>query len=302
MLPEVKVNEDIPELAKNSSIIFSIKNYWYEQIQLFDREQEIVEERSQQVWLQEGSKDKDILLWIKQLVEYINYKCQQKKSFARALTETKQLKGSHEQEHVQFLFARKQQLREVVGERSQQVCLLQGRNILLQAEEDVSTWIKELDLHWLGAVREIILSERMQQVCTEETIFLPNYFELKSADMKWTSEAFSTQKRYKYNLVVRPNGLQFADGYKEASAIWLNPLPSDHDDTLPWPAKVDLSIKIGNLSIPKQTYTWKRCETRSHYPAFNFDLTKFKHEVVEDPNSKSIVGGSLCITLIEHER
>lgn len=129
-----------------------------------------------------------------------------------------------------------------------------------------------------------------------QVVVKQDYWKLKAADKRWVSEALFTPGGHKYSLIVRPNGLKYAKGYGSCVGIWLNPLRGDKDETLTWPARVRMSLRVlsgglsdyTNLTIPMKEYTWKKYETKFRYPAFNFDLTAIKHEAVESSESKCL--------------
>ena len=112
--------------------------------------------------------------------------------------------------------------------------------------------------------------------------------------------------RYKYSLVVRPNGLKHTDSYGKAVGIWFNPLPSDADDDLLWPAKIKMQLSILKaeseekvLTIPMQEYEWEHYWTKSEYPAFNFDLKTLQHAIIQQKGCVSH-DGQLTIHIEEN--
>jgi hypothetical protein len=72
--------------------------------------------------------------------------------------------------------------------------------------------------------------------------------------------------------------------------IWLKPLQGQSDDSLDWPAKVRLSLRIQSfsdcpetdgLTIPMKEYTWTKEDTKSINPVLKFDLLALKHSAID---------------------
>ena len=110
----------------------------------------------------------------------------------------------------------------------------------------------------------------------------------KPSEVKYESQPRFTTEEYKYSIVVRPNGLKHTDSYGEAVGIWFNPLPSDADDNLLWPAKIKMQLSLLKseskekiLKIPMKEYKWERYWTKSQYPAFNFDFKTLQHSAIQ---------------------
>lgn len=145
-------------------------------------------------------------------------------------------------------------------------------------------------------VQSIYLSDQ----CTKR-VHVQNYWDLKRTNRRWVSKALSTIAGYKYTLVVRPNGLKYAEGYGSAVGVWLNPICGNKDDLLVWPAEVQLSLKIekgvgSDIVIAMTSCEWEQCETTCPYPAFYFDLTTFTHAAIE---TECVIDGVLTILIDE---
>lgn len=129
---------------------------------------------------------------------------------------------------------------------------------------------------------------------------LKDYYGLKESDSRWVSNPRSTLAGYKYSLIVRPNGLRYAEGYGRCLGAWINPIPGDHDNELPWPAKVKMSLQVkgsyDKLVIPMQEYTWGKFDTKCHCPAFHFKLDAIEHSAIEVGYVES---GKIVILIVE---
>lgn len=134
-------------------------------------------------------------------------------------------------------------------------------------------------------------------------IEVPNYWGLKEGNKRWASKPLFTDAGYKFRLVVIPNGLKYTEGYGKCVGVWLDPLCGDMDDELSWPAKVEMSLRIQStkedIAIPMREYSWERSETKCRYPAFNFDLTTFAHDLVETPQCCS--NGNISMIIEERQ-
>lgn len=122
-------------------------------------------------------------------------------------------------------------------------------------------------------------------------IDITDFSKLKKSDSKHVSDPHFTSGCHKYCLIFRPNGLKYTKWHGKVVGIWLQPLPTDKDKTLSWPAKplLSLAVKGTGLKIPFQEVTWERCQTQARYPVFNFDLGYFDHDKIGDKESVTII-------------
>lgn len=158
--------------------------------------------------------------------------------------------------------------------------------------------------HWGETLCSESSSSSDSQVITPRRklkVKVPYYSkEKKILDDIWESDPL-TIASYRYKLVVRPKGLKYTTGYGKAVGMWFRPLPCH----LLKPAKVKISIGVLKSDgkevmtvIKEKEYEWDEEDTRSDYPAFNFDLDTFRHSYVEEKCEMDSAG---CITVIINE-
>lgn len=185
--------------------------------------------------------------------------------------------------------------------------VLRSTSVRMKSRSDTLVWSVGEKIP-TASIKKETMNARSEESTTIQLHFssqqvkVQNYWSLKEGNKQWVSKPRFTTAGYKYCLVVMPNGLKHAEGYGESVGVWLNPMRGDKDDQLDWPAEVWMSLRIQSskkdmeLEIPKMKYSWARSETKHRYPAFNFDLTTFTHDVVE---SQCLSNGNFFIIIDE---
>ena len=145
---------------------------------------------------------------------------------------------------------------------------------------------------------------------TQSVFQIPDYWTLRAEDRRWESEPHFISQHYKYSLIVRPNGLVYNEGYGDCIGIWFRPLPGDKDDSLVWPAQINLSLTVKSFAENSSKYeaelkiskkcTWDRHATKFRYPAFHFGLTAIKNATIEE--ARCVVEGVLTIVIQEETK
>ncbi len=163
---------------------------------------------------------------------------------------------------------------------------------LIETAEDISEDGMEREDIMCQAIRTDSSTSSSNSVQNDlPKVEILDYFELKDKNQVWVSEIFSTNEGYKFCLHIRPNGLRYTAGFNKCVGIWFKPMPGENDSQLPWPAKVNLSLWVQNVSgssvidglvIDMKEYTWKREDTRSINPAFKLNLTALRHNAIEE--------------------